>query len=286
MPYFVKWDEVPGRDEEFKRQEIAKMGLVRFEQEYQCKFISSENLLIDPLVLEDLNKDICTPTYTSQRHKIQFWDTFKPNRLYIVGVDPSAGTGADYSVIQIFEFPQMQQIAMYRTNTMASPELYVVLKDVLNAIELVGAKALFSIENNGVGEGIISLYNADEKRPNAEFVSESFKRKGFVTTNRSKLSACLLFKDMVENRVIKIKSPRTLSEMKNFIRKGAGYQAQSGATDDCISAILIVLRILEHMSSYDQIAYNKIFIDRPQKARQSISLTSGNVDDIANHLLT
>ena len=40
------------------------------------------------------------------------------------------------------------------------------------------------------------------------------------------------------------------------------------------------------MSSYDQIAYNKIFIDRPQKARQSISLTSGNVDDIANHLLT
>lgn len=249
---------------------------------HNCRFISSENLLIDPTVLEELNEGVTMPYYTSERHKIQFWDHFKRNRLYLVGVDPSAGTGSDYSVIQVFEFPNMTQVAMYRTNTMASPELYVVLKDLLSAIESIGAKAVFSIENNGVGEGIISLYQADEKRPHAEFVSESFKRLGFTTTNRSKLSACLLFKDMVENKSIHIKSPRTLSEMKGFIRKGVSYQAQRGSTDDCISAILIVLRILENMSSYDQIAYNKLFVDRPLKARQTISLTIGDTNDL-NH---
>jgi len=249
---------------------------------HNCRFISSENLLIDPTVLEELNEGVTMPYYTSERHKIQFWDHFKRNRLYLVGVDPSAGTGSDYSVIQVFEFPSMTQVAMYRTNTMASPELYVVLKDLLNAIESIGAKAVFSIENNGVGEGIISLYQADEKRPHAEFVSESFRRLGFTTTNRSKLSACLLFKDMVENKSIHIKSPRTLSEMKGFIRKGVSYQAQRGSTDDCISAILIVLRILENMSSYDQIAYNKLFVDRPLKARQTISLTIGDTNDL-NH---
>jgi hypothetical protein len=35
-PIFVKWDTVPGRDERFREQEIAKIGLTKFQQEYEC----------------------------------------------------------------------------------------------------------------------------------------------------------------------------------------------------------------------------------------------------------
>lgn len=35
-PLAVKWTDPPGRGEEFKRKEIAKIGNIRWEQEYEC----------------------------------------------------------------------------------------------------------------------------------------------------------------------------------------------------------------------------------------------------------
>lgn len=36
VPFEVKWNEPPGRDEKFKRAEIAKIGETRWKQEYEC----------------------------------------------------------------------------------------------------------------------------------------------------------------------------------------------------------------------------------------------------------
>ena len=47
--------------------------------------------------------------------------------------------------------------------------------------------------------------------------------------------------------------------MKMYSRKAGSYAAKPGGTDDSISGTLIVLRLLNEISSYDQTAYDKLY---------------------------
>lgn len=285
VPMQINWDDVPGRDEHFKDAIIKKEGLNHWLQEYVCKFISSDNLLIDTNKLDVLNESVSAPFFTSKKHKIQFWSSFKPNKQYIVGVDPATGTSKDFSVISIFEFPSLDQVALYRSDSIISADLYVILTDLLKAIEASGGVSYVSVENNGVGEGMISLYLKDENFPvTSKFINENPKKYGFVTTTKSKWTSCLLLKDMVEHDDIVIHSPITLKELKTFIRKGASYCAQSGSTDDCISSLLIVLRILEKMTNFDTLAFNKMYTDRHARATSVVSMTKNDLNVVLPHL--
>ena len=119
----------------------------------------------------------------------------------------------------------------------------------------------FSIENNGVGEGVIALYEADLTPPdNAEFVSEEGKHKrGMTTTARSKMRACVNLKEMVEKGTLTIMSRILFAELKAYVRSKGAYAAQPGATDDCISAVLIIVRLIEEIATYDQEAFDKLY---------------------------
>jgi hypothetical protein len=191
---------------------------------------------------------------------VKFWKRPQSGVQYLVGVDPATGTGEDFTVITVWEFPAMEQVAMYRSNTMSSAKVYPILKNLLKFLERTGSQVYFSIENNGVGEGLLALYEADENPPlMSEMISETGKdRQGVTTTGKSKMRCCLNLKELIEKRTMTIKSELMLKELKKFVRRAAGYSAQNGATDDIISSTLIVLRILEEISSYDQAAFDTL----------------------------
>lgn len=257
----VKWNEPPGRDEEFKKKEMAKIGEVRWRQEYENEFLSNDPLLFDTIVLSNLTAAIKDIKPVGTIGDVVFFKQPQQNGTYLVGVDPATGSGADYAAIQVFDFPSLEQVAEWRSNTMSSVMTYHQLKKVLALLEKVNANVYFSVENNGVGEAIIALYEADENPPEtAEFVSETGQnRKGMTTTGKSKMSACLLMKEMIERAAMKVNSQITLAEMKMFTRKAGSYAAKVGGTDDNISACLIVLRLLSEISTYDQDAYDKLY---------------------------
>jgi hypothetical protein len=257
----VKWDEPPGRDEAFKKKEIGKIGEIRWRQEYENEFLSNDPLLFDTVMLANLTKSVLSKRPAGSLGDITFFKQPQPNASYLVGVDPATGSGNDFAAIQVFDFPNLEQVAEWRSNTTSSVMTYHMLKKMLLVYEKIGAPVYFSVENNGVGEGIISLYEADESPPNsAEFISETGQnRKGMTTTGKSKMKACLLMKEMVERNAVTINSPLLLAEMKMFIRKSGSYSAKVGGTDDLISSSLIALRLLEEMSTYDQTAYDKLY---------------------------
>ena len=259
-PIEVKWDQPPGRDEVFKEEQIAKLGQRRWQQEYECEFLSSEALLIDSLILINLTKTIMQikPEFTML--EVTFWRKPEPNKTYLVGMDPSTGSGNDFTVIEVFEFPAMVQVAEFRSNTMSSAEAYVVLKNILKYLESTGSNVYFSVENNGVGEGIIALFEADEHPPEySEFVSEQGKgRYGMTTTGKSKMRACLNLKEMIEKNTLKFVSHMLLQELKEYTRKAGAYAARAGSTDDCIAACLVVMRLLLEIGSFEQTAFDKL----------------------------
>ena len=258
---FVAWDEPPGRDEKFKADEIGRLGQRKWDQEYECQFLSSDALLISSVFLAQLTLELDQTKPIAINKDVTFYEAIKQGSTYLLGVDPATGSGEDYSVITVFEFPSMNQVAEWRKNTMSTNGLYGVLKGLLFYMERMETTVYFSVENNGVGEGVIALYEADENPPvNSEFVSEEgAKRKGFTTTTKSKMKACVNFREMLENRSLNIKSQTLLAELKAYARSRGTYNAQTGSTDDAISAALIVVRLLEEISQFEQEAFDKLY---------------------------
>lgn len=260
-PVTVEWNEPPDRDAKFKDEEIAKIGAIRWRQEYECEFISNDPLLIDTVVLATLTKALEKVKPIGKVNETIFYKQPSETATYLVGMDCATGSGKDFTTIEVFEFPSLEQVAEFRSNTTSSVQAYQQLKRMLRLFERVGAPTYFSVENNGVGEAIIALYEADEDPPtSAEFVSEAGKKRvGMTTTNKSKMKACLSFKEMVERNTIGIRSKVLLHEMKEFIRRRGSYEAKSSGTDDLIMATLIVIRLLDEIASYDQEAYDKLY---------------------------
>lgn len=279
MPLHVKWDQPPGRNEKFKREMIDKLGERKWQQEFECMFISSDHTLFDSYHITqaeltakrrieeftrlDPNKDEkgYVPSYPYRVAGHKFWKKIDQNKTYLVGVDPSTGSGEDYTVFQVFEFPSLIQVLEYRTNTMSSPVAYTQLKNLLKFLEAYTREIYFSVENNGVGNGMISLYEADVDPPiHAHFVSEPGANKlGMFTTAPTKIRAALKFKELFERGQMTLNSETLFHEMKNYVRRDGAYAANVGGHDDTIAAVLIIFRILQEMASYDDNAYMKMY---------------------------
>lgn len=227
---------------------------------HNCEFISDDPLLFDTLVMANLTNYVKTLKPYGTVNDIIIHEPIKQNGTYLIGMDPATGTGSDYTTITAFSFPELTQCVSWRSNIMTSPRAYQILKKILDLFIRQQCTVYFSVENNAVGEGIIASYELDENPPDAHFVTEeNSKRLGFTTTSRTKMKACVTAKDLVERGVITIKSIILIEEMKNYVRRANGYSAKIGATDDMISALLIVIRVLEQVASYDQFAFDKLY---------------------------
>lgn len=261
VPIYVAWDEPPGRDEAFKQEKIGELGMLAWRQEFECEFLTSEALLVDPLFLNNLDATIKRIEPIRQEMGINWYAELTEGNTYLMGVDPSAGSGKDFSVVQLFEFPSLVQVAEFRSNTVSSPQLYGTLKYILRKMEPLNATCYFSVENNGVGEGVIALYQNDETVPeSAQFISEEGRaRLGMTTTNRSKMRACLNLKSLIESGKFQFKSVMLLKELKTYASGKGSYEALPGATDDLVAACLIVVRLLSEISAYEQAAFDSLY---------------------------
>lgn len=269
FPIEVKWDEPPGRDAKFRDKEIAKIGELRWRQEYLCEFLSSDPMLIDTIVVANLATAVKKIQPFGKIGDITFFKEPMQNSTYLVGMDVATGTGKDFTTLEVFEFPSLEHVAEWRSNTTSSAIAYPILTKLLRVLERTHSTVFFSVENNGVGEGIIALYESDENPPaSSEFVSEEgANRSGMTTTGKSKMKACLTFKELVERGNIQIKSKLLVEEMKHFVRKGSTYDHKTNATSDLIMATLIVMRILESVASFDSEAYDLLYSAAYQGSR-------------------
>lgn len=257
----IPWDAPPGRDEKFKETQIGLLGERKWRQEYECDFLSADGNLIDSLTLAQIERGVnerSNPAFVVDNQI--FWKHIERGGTYLVSIDPATGQGEDYSAIEVFNFPQLEQVMEYRDNLISTGALYARVKNVLAFLASYGCTVYFSVENNGVGAGIIALYEVDATQPNANLVSEIGKGKmGMTTTSKNKLPTCIKLKEMVEKGAFTLNSKLLVKELKNYVRKEGSYAAQRGSTDDCISAVLIIIRIIEQMVDFDMSAYSLMY---------------------------
>ena len=249
--YRAYWKEQPGRDEAWAEQMTAQLGEDRFRREIGCEFIIADETLIAPAILIELEG--IEPT--DRMGQVRWYKKPQKGNIYCVALDPSLGTGSDPAAIQIFEANSTIQIGEWKHNKTAIPEQIKLLAQINKYIQEHTNEPdniYYSIENNSIGEAaLISLAEYGEANIPGLFLSEpGKKRKGFNTTQKSKLAACAKFKTLIESKKMKLHSKSLVTELKSFVAAGGSYQAKIGDTDDLVMASLLTVRMLQTLSDY------------------------------------
>jgi hypothetical protein len=249
--YRSSWDEQPGRDQKWADEIKAQLGEDRFRREIGCEFIIADETLINPSTLIDL-QGIEPITRMGQ---VRWYQKPKKGNIYTVALDPSIGTGNDPAAIQIFEANTVTQIGEWKHNKTDIPTQIKLMAQINKYIvECTGEpnNLYYSVENNSIGEAaLVSLNEYGENNIPGTFISEpGKKRKGFNTTQKSKLTACAKFKTLIESKKLTINSRSLVSELKAFVAHAGSYAAKIGDTDDLVMASLLSVRMIQELGSY------------------------------------
>ena len=170
-PIRVEWWQIPNRDEEWKRKEIAALGSEEdFNQEYGCQFLSSSRLLLDSYTLKRLKNSeeqfIFHELSPFENSPIDYsnliWHPkFDPTSIFekdgqrfYVSIDTASGGGGDYSVANIFKVAPMPaniiknkkffedesdffcllQVGIFRSNVVEIDEFKVLLEILIGGV--------------------------------------------------------------------------------------------------------------------------------------------------------
>ena len=217
-----------------------------------CEFIIADETLINPNTLIDLEG--VEPI--TRQGQIRWYKKPSKDNIYVVALDPSIGTGGDPAGIQIFEANTTTQVGEWKHNKTDIPGQVKLIAQINKyIIDCTGQpkNLYYSVENNSVGEAaLVSLHEYGEQNILGTFISEpGKKRKGFNTTNKTKLAACAKFKTLVESKKLTINSRSLITELKSFVAHGGSYAAKIGETDDLVMASLLAVRIIQLLGEYN-----------------------------------
>ena len=257
-PFRSYWNEHPDRDEKWEAEQRAQLGEERFRREMDCEFIIYDETLISPIVLTEM----AGIDPLQKQGQVRWYKRPQKGMIYLVALDPSLGTGGDPSAIQVLELPSMMQIAEWQHNRTPIQQQVKILAEITKYIvEEIGSNidVYYSVENNTIGEAtLISIDEYGEENIKGIFLSEPKRagqtrsyRKGFNTTNKSKLAACAKFKNLVETKKMTIASKALVSELKTFVALGGSYAAKVGETDDLVMAMLLIVRMASFLREFD-----------------------------------
>ena len=272
FPFRAYWNEHPDRDENWANEERSRIGEERFRREHDCEFLVFDETLINSICLAGLEG--IEPIM--KMGQARWYKKINPMSTYLIALDPSLGTGGDPAAIQILEIPGFEQVGEWQHNLTTIQGQVRILRDLSNFIndecasKGVQSSIYYSVENNNIGEAaLVAIEEAGEESIPGLFLSEPIKkghirrfRKGFNTTNSSKINACAKLKHLIEGKRFRINSKVLISELKAYIAKGVSFEAKVGLHDDLVSATLLVIRMAIMLQEWDPAIYDKMREER------------------------
>ena len=247
IPIEVHWSEVPGRDEEWKKETIKNTSESQFNTEFECEFLGSINTLISPYKLKTL-------AYLNPENSHKGLDVYKQpekGRTYLVTADVSRGTSNDYSAFVVFDVSEVPYriVAKYRDNEIKPllfpQKIYHVAKAYNQAFVLV--------EVNDIGEQVANALQYDMEYDNMIMASMRGRagqvlgggfsggkaQMGVRTTKAVKKIGCSNLKQLVEDNKLIVEDYDCINELSTFIVKGSSFEADDGCTDDLVACMFI-----------------------------------------------
>lgn len=231
----VNWWDVPGRDEEWRKNILKTMTQEQFNVEYGNSFDASSDTLISPDMFGRLERNITDPEYATKTMRI--YEPPQEGRQYIATVD-CADVGVDFStisVIDITEYP-WKQVAVFGDDAISHlslPQMIVNVCTKYNNAEVL-------VESNEIGNTVLYILNYDKEYENIikTFDKNGRPTLGQKTTSKTKGVGCARFKDMVETEKLILRDKKTFAELRHFCLSGTSYEAEVGFHDDYVMGLV------------------------------------------------
>ena len=247
VPIEVHWSEIPGRDEEWKKETIKNTSLQQFQTEFECEFLGSINTLISSQKLKVL----------PYREPIQSNAGFdlhispQEGHTYVITADVARGTQNDYSAFIVVDVSQMPYmvVAKYRDNEVKPLLFPAKIYDVARAYN----QAFVLIEVNDIGEQVANTIHFDLEYDNLIMASMRGRSGqvlgggfsggkallGVRTTKAVKKIGCSNLKQLIEDNKLIVEDLDIIRELSTFIVKGSSYEADDGCNDDLVACLFI-----------------------------------------------
>ena len=236
-PYTVNWWDVPGRDEEWKRQTVSNTSQLQFDQEFGNTFFGTGDTLINSDTLLDLRSK--PPIQVLEGGDVKVYEETKKDHEYLMTVDVARGRGQDYSTFNVIDITvrPFKQVAVYRNNTI-SPILF---PDIIYKFAKVYNNAYVIIESNDQGSIVCRglYYDLEYENVHVESAIKS-NAVGIEMTRKSKRLGCSGIKDLLEERKLDICDENTILEISTFVSKGQSYEASDGNHDDLMMNLVML----------------------------------------------
>ena len=227
----VDWWNVPGRDEEWKKQTISNTSQLQFDQEFGNTFFGTGDTLINAETLMSMRAQ--NPIRNLEGGDLLIYKEPMKGHEYVMAVDVSKGRGQDYSTFNLIDISvsPFAQVAVYRNNII-SPLLFPnIIYKWANSYN----KAYVVIESNDQGSLVTNGLYHDLEYENMH-VESAIKANalGVEMTRKVKRLGCSAFKDVLENKKLDIVDDDTIIEISTFVAKGQSYEASTGNHDDLV----------------------------------------------------
>lgn len=277
-PYTVNWWDVPGRDEEWKRQTVSNTSQLQFDQEFGNTFFGTGDTLINSDTLLDLRSK--PPIQVLEGGDVKVYEETKKDHEYLMTVDVARGRGQDYSTFNVIDITvrPFKQVAVYRNNTI-SPILF---PDIIYKFAKVYNNAYVIIESNDQGSIVCRGLYYDLEYENVH-VESAIKANavGIEMTRKSKRLGCSGIKDLLEERKLDICDENTILEISTFVSRGQSYEASDGNHDDLMMNLVMLGYFVstQMFSDMTDINLKQMMFENQMREIEDAIVPFGFVDD-------
>src|SRR6056300_796637 len=282
-PFEVNWWDVPGRDEEWKRQTIANTSQLQFDQEFGNTFFGTGDTLINAETLLSLRTK--PPIEVLEGGDLLVYEQPDKQKEYICMVDVSKGRGQDYSTFTVIDIAArpFKQVSVYRCNTI-SPILF---PSIIYKYASLYNNAYVVVESNDQGSVVCNGLYHDLEYENVH-VTSAVKASGIgIEMNRKvKRLGCSSIKDILENRKLDIVDENTILEISTFEAKGQSYEASDGNHDDLVMTLVMFgfFAQTQFFSDMTDIDLKKMLFEDRMKQIEDDIVPFGFIDDGEEHI--
>jgi hypothetical protein len=242
-PVTINWRAVPGRDDAWKDNVIRDIGLMRWMQEFECKFLGSTATLVDGTKIEAMVKK--EPIEVLRDGCLLVYEKPVKGAVYILGVDPGKGLGQDYSTMQILRVDgveDLEQVAIYRNNKI-DPHNFA---GVVVEISVMYNNGFLLVENNGKEGGMVieAIHYVHQYE---QLICLSPTELGITSNVKVKFTANMLMRRYVENNFIKIHDKTTIIELGKYeeVKPNIFKAKDKSDHDDCVTALIWAVYFVE-----------------------------------------
>jgi len=235
IPMSIEWNEIPGRDKKFKEETIKQIGPTRWQQEFECQFISASDTLISLQKLQELYHEI--PITTAYNGNMNQYANFDKTHSYVVCVDTSEGKGLDYHAVSVIDITTkpFKLVLTFKDNLIPYQLLASVISEI---IKNLGDNVILVVESNTLGQPLLEILNFDLET-NATMYSDAPGTLGIKQTSKTRKIGTNVLKTLVENDLLLITDYATINELYNFCMAGGKYQGTDGHNDDLVMTLVI-----------------------------------------------